>query len=272
MSADDRPPIPFTEIIDEAGAKAPWLTMVHAAVLNRRIFSSQVQAFRDDYRLLLIDLPGHGNSVDLPGPYGFEEYAASVLAALDAAGVETTHYMGTHTGAAVALILASRQPQRFDSLALEGPPLPGIDLPSVIEGITGARTTARERGVDAARSEWFEREWYDVMRAHPERCRVAEHLTILGEFTGRPWLDTSPARPVSPVSNRLPTLEPPVLLMNGEHDVADFLAAADTIEQKLPNVQRVRVPGAGGFPLWECPVQVNDIVRRFFESCPTPRA
>ena len=266
MNAERRSAITFTEIIDEAGANAPWLTMVHAAALNRRIFSSQVQAFRDGFRILLIDLPGHGNSADLPGPYGFEEYADSVLAALDAARVETTHYVGTHTGAAVGLMLASRHPRRFASLVLEGPPMPGVDMPSVLEAIGDARATACERGVDAARREWYQKGWYEVMRAHPERCRAAEHLAILGEFTGRPWLDSSQARPVTPISSRLPSLGQPVLLMNGEHDVADFLLAADEIEKLLPNVRRVRIAEAGGFPMWEFPDKVNTIVRAFLEA------
>ena len=77
--------------------------MVHGASHDQRYFSSQVQAFQQDYRLLLIDLPGHGQSASSPGPYGFEEYAMSVLAAMDAAGVDETHYLASHTGAAVAL-------------------------------------------------------------------------------------------------------------------------------------------------------------------------
>ena len=268
MNAERRSSISFTETIDGAGVQAPWLTMVHAAALNRKIFCSQVQAFRDSFRILLIDLPGHGNSADLPGPYGFEEYADSVLAALDAAGVEATHYVGTHTGAAVGLMLASRQAQRFNSLVLEGPPMPGIDMPSVLNAYSNARATACERGVDAARSEWYEKGWYDVMRAHPERCRAAEHVAILAEFTGRPWLDSSPARPVTPISSQLPSFEQPVLLMNGEHEVADFLTAADEIERLLPNVKRLRIPEAGGFPMWERPERVNTIVREFLEAQP----
>ncbi len=266
MNTEHRSLIPFTETIDAAGVNAPWLTMVHAAALNRRIFSSQVRAFQDRFRILLIDLPGHGNSAELPGPYGFEEYADSVLAALDATGVKTTHYVGTHTGAAVGLMLASRHPARFDSLVLEGPPMPGVDMPSVLEAIGDARATASDRGVDAARREWYEKGWYDVMRAHPERCRAAEHLAILSEFTGRPWLDTSRARPVTPISRRLSSLEQPVLLMNGKHDVAEFLTVADEMERLLPNVTRLRIPEAGGFPLWERPETVNTVVREFLEA------
>jgi pimeloyl-ACP methyl ester carboxylesterase len=262
-------PANSTTIAVAEGDSAPWLTMVHGATHNHRYFGSQVEAFRKDYRLLLIDLPGHGASAGLPGPYGFEEYADSVLAAMDAAGVEATHYIGTHTGSAVALILASRIPERFLSLALEGPPTPGVDLPSVIDSMARSRATAREHGVDAARREWYERSrWFDIIRAEPERCRADEHWDMLLEFGGAPWLDDKTPRPVSPVLERLTSIECPVLIINGEHDVEDFLQSADALEQRLPNTRRVRIAGAGGFPMWEDAETVNAHIRRHLDAQP----
>ncbi|MCZ6629044.1 MAG: hypothetical protein O7E56_12545, partial [SAR324 cluster bacterium] len=78
------------ETVTDAGPARPWLTLVHGMSQHRRVFSAQVAAFRESYRLLLVDLPGHGLSSSLPGPYGLEEYARSVRAALAEAGVERT--------------------------------------------------------------------------------------------------------------------------------------------------------------------------------------
>ncbi len=260
--------LPHSTIIAVAEREsAPWLTMVHAATHDQRYFWSQVQALQPDYRLLLIDLPGHGKSAGLPGPFGFEEYALSVLAAMDAAGVDTTHYLATHTGSAVGLILATRFPQRFLSLALEGPPIPGANLPSVIEAYDRARATARSRGMEAARVEWYERsQWFDIIRNNPQRCCADEHWVMVSEFSGRPWLDATPARPVAPLVEQLSSIPCPVLIINGEHDVEDFLLAAGELERRLPRVQRVIVPGAGGFPMWEDPKQVNDHIRRHLQD------
>jgi pimeloyl-ACP methyl ester carboxylesterase len=261
-----QPPHSTTVTVTER-ASAPWLTMVHGATHNQHYFASQVRAFERDFRLLLIDLPGHGESADLPGPFGFEEYAASVLAAMDAAGVDDTHYLGTHTGSVAGLILASRFPQRFLSLALESPPIPGIDLPSVVDTMARCRATARSQGVDAARREWYEHgKWFDVIRENPERCRAEEHWAMLMEYSGKPWLDAATPKSVAPVVDRLPSIRCPVLIFNGEHDVADFLAAADELEQRLPNVRRVRIERAGGFPMWEDPEQTNAHIRRHLEE------
>jgi len=258
--------VPHFATIASAGETRPWITMVHGASQHSGLFAAQVDAFQADYRLLLIDLPGHGRSSDRPGPYGIAEYARSVLAAMHASGVERTHFWGTHTGAGIALLLAAQHPHLIASMVLEGAILPGIDLPYVTAMLARARKTARERGVEAARAEWFrESKWFDVMRARPSECRAREHWDLIAEFSGLPWTDSSAAEPVAPIRPALAQMAQPVLLLNGEHDVADFIRIADEIESSIPDVQRVTVAGAGGFPLWEFPAQVNALVRRFLE-------
>ena len=256
--------VPHFEAITRAGANRPWLTMVHGASQHSGLFSAQVDAFQAGYRLLRVDLPGHGRSDGFPGPYGPAEYARAVLAAIDAAGIARTHFWGTHTGAGVALLLAAQHPQRLASLILDGAVLPGVDLPYVTARFTQARQTAAVRGVAAAREEWFrDSAWFDVIRARPAECRAKEHEALIAEFSGRPWLEAATPEPVASIRDSLARITQPVLLVNGEHDLEDFLQVARELESSLPNVERVVVPGAGGFPLWEFPVAVNALVRHF---------
>jgi len=264
VSAPDRKDAPHSRIIASAGEAKPWLTLLHGASQHSGLFSAQVEAFRADYRLLLVDLPGHGRSSALPGPYGLAEYTRGVLAAIHAAGVEQTHYWGTHTGAGVGLLLATQQPQLIASLILDGAILPGVDLPYVTAAIARAKQTARDRGLEAARAEWFrESDWFTVIRDRPVECRAKEHWNMVAEFSGRPWLDASAPQPVASIRPALERIAQPVLLVNGEYDVQDFQRVADELESRLPNVQRARVAGAGGFPLWEFPAEVNALVRKF---------
>jgi len=250
----------------DAGESAPWLTLVHGMSQDRRIFSAQVAAFRGRFRILLVDLPGHGLSTGLPGPFGHAELAASVDAAIDASAIPETHYWGTHTGAAVGLLLASRRPRRFRSLILEGAVLPGDTPPVVAEEIGRAQRAARTEGMESARRHWFESCWFTVMRQRPEECRAKAHQAIMADFTGRPWLELGIPAPVAPVEDALRSLPIPVLLYNGEHDHADFMTVADRLEALLPNVRRERIPDGGGFPAWEFPARVNALVAGFLEE------
>jgi 3-oxoadipate enol-lactonase len=267
MSQNENRSIPFYKIISTADVEKPWITMVHGASQHSGIFSAQIQSFQQDYCLLLIDLPGHGKSASIPGPYGLEEYAASVLAAMDDADIEKTHFWGTHTGAGVGLLLASRYAGRFHSLVLEGVVVPEADTPSIANNIGRAKTTARESGVAIARKEWFEKaDWFAVIRNNPKQCRAEEHRQIIEQFSGVPWLDTSVAKSVAPVLDHASAISIPVLLINGQYDLPDFIQMADKLTATLTNVQRAMIPDAGGFPLWEFPQLVNERVHRFLEK------
>jgi pimeloyl-ACP methyl ester carboxylesterase len=258
---------PFFEAITAAGSLRPWLVMVHGASQHRGLFAAQVAFFRDRYRLLLIDLPGHGRSSAMPGPYGIGEYTDAVRRALDAAGVTRAHYWGTHTGAAVGLVLALAEPARLGALVLEGVVIPGRDMPSVVAAVQRARRIALTHGMDAARRDWFDTAgWFDVIRRRPHDCRASDHWSIFETFAGGPWTDTRVPCPVPPMSDRLAEVAAPVLLMNGEFDLPDFVAVADDLAARLPAATRAVVAGAGGFPLWEAPAQVNAIVARFLRA------
>ena len=137
------------EVVADASATAPWLVMVHGFSQDRRAFDAQRDAFRARYRLLLIDLPGHGASSAHPGPYGHAELAAAVDDVLGAVIDTSTPgvFWGTHTGAAVALLLAARNPARFAALVLEGAVLPGRPMASVTETFARVQRVAVTQGL-----------------------------------------------------------------------------------------------------------------------------
>ncbi len=252
------------ETVLAAGADAPWIVMVHGMSQDRRVFSAQVDAFKHRYRILAIDLPGHGLSADIPGPYGHIELAAEVAGAIDRAGAVPCIYWATHTGTALGLLLACRRPDRFRCLVLEGVVLPGRAMPSIDTELQRIRDVARSRGIAEARRQWFdETDWFAVIRRHPEACRAAAHRAIVGAFSGAPWLDDGPARPVAPIDDKLKSLDLPVLIYNGAHDLPDFADAADRLEALAPRARRATIADAGGFPAWEFPDRVNRLVADF---------
>ncbi len=255
------------ETVLSAGAEAPWLVMVHGMSQDHRVFSAQAQAFRDRYRILLIDRPGHGLAAGVPGPFGHIELASHVARAMEEAGVSSCHYWATHTGTSLGLLLACHEPDRFRSLILEGAVLPGHAMPSVEQEVQRAREVARAEGVAEARRRWFdEAAWFEVMRRHSGPCRAEAHRSIVAEFSGAPWLYDGQAAVVAPIDARLVSVEARVLLYNGEHELQDFVDAADRLEELLPRVERSVIAGAGGFPAWEFPDRVNRIVADFLSA------
>ena len=258
------------EMVLDAGPGTPWIVMVHGMSQDHRVFSAQVDTFKDRYRILLIDLPGHGLSSDIGGPFGHSELASHVGGAMEAAGVPSCIYWATHTGTSLGLLLAAETPERFQSLILEGTVLPGHAMASVDRVFAHVRGIAQSEGVPEARRYWFdEAVWFDVMRRHPDECRAAEHRAIVSEISGAPWLYDGKAAAVAPIDDELANLDLPILLYNGEHDIQDFVEPADFLEARLPRVTRTKILEAGAFPAWEFPGRVNQLVADFLSKALT---
>ena len=72
-------------------------------------------------RVIAVDLPGHGGSINADGRGGAGRMAKAILAGLDQAGVESFHLAGHSMGGAVSALIAMRAPDRVKSLTLVAP-------------------------------------------------------------------------------------------------------------------------------------------------------
>ena len=75
----------------------------------------------DTVRVITVDLPGHGGSLDAEGRGGAGRMAKAILAGLDAAGVTAFHLAGHSMGGAVSALIAMRAPDRVKTLTLVAP-------------------------------------------------------------------------------------------------------------------------------------------------------
>lgn len=99
--------------------------LVHGAGITSEIWGHQVEAYREEFNLLLPDLRGHGRSVTLDDgrerePYTFEAVSRDVLDVLDHHGIEAAHFVGISMGCLVVRTLAEIAPERMRSMVLVG--------------------------------------------------------------------------------------------------------------------------------------------------------
>jgi 4,5:9,10-diseco-3-hydroxy-5,9,17-trioxoandrosta-1(10),2-diene-4-oate hydrolase len=85
-------------------------------------FGSALPAFAADFRTLLVDQPGFGDS-DKPAVVGnyFRHSAGYLLALLDELGIERVHLLGNSLGGGTAARFALEHPKRVGRLVLMGP-------------------------------------------------------------------------------------------------------------------------------------------------------
>ena len=76
----------------------------------------QVETWRTDHRVIVIEHRGHGRSDRAPGPYSTDVFAADALAVLRHLGVDHAHVVGLSMGGMIAHKLAVAAPDVVDTL------------------------------------------------------------------------------------------------------------------------------------------------------------
>lgn len=90
----------------------PYLSADHAC------YAFQLPAYTEHFSCISVDLPGSGESDKPQGPYSTESYADQLAGFLGAIGIGRAHVAGVSLGAAVAMHLAARHPERVRTLSL----------------------------------------------------------------------------------------------------------------------------------------------------------
>src|SRR5688572_11591500 len=105
------------------GTGPKTVIFVHGWTCDESSWSGQVPAFDDDYRVVTLDLPGHGKSeAPAPGGFSMDLFAKAVEAVRQEVGADKVVLVGHSMGAAVIREYALDYPAHVAGLvAVDGP-------------------------------------------------------------------------------------------------------------------------------------------------------
>jgi pimeloyl-ACP methyl ester carboxylesterase len=113
---------------DEAGHGA-CVVLIHGHPFDRSLWRPQVAALGREFRVLVPDLRGFGESPVTPGLVTMREYAADIEGLLDDLGITRAAVVGLSMGGLVTMELATARPERYWAIGLVAttaePPTPG---------------------------------------------------------------------------------------------------------------------------------------------------
>jgi len=242
------------------------LVFVHGYTGDITDWRLQIAEFARDYRVLVMDLRGHGRSeapVDRHA-YTIALMTADIEALIDEAGFARYHLAGHSMGGAIVQEIALRSPQRLLSLTLEDTALK-FDLPAndeMFEFRAKRLHLARTEGMAAAAA--LDLPWTPP-HMPPERLReVDERLARMSAdaFIGAAHglVDWEGA------AERATSITTPTLVIWGDLDAPALVEASRRLAELLPNASLEVIPEASHSPQWERPELFNRALRRHLEA------
>lgn len=249
-----------------AGA-GPAVLLLHGWALDLDMWTPQLAALANRYRLIAFDRRGFGLSSGAPG---IDDDLADIEELLAKLSVERVAIVGMSQGARVALRWAIEMPARTTSLVLDGPPrdLLVTGRPQGEITLTTYRELVRNQGIEAFRKEWLD---HPLMRLHAHDARTRSLVReMVDRYPGHDLLaDDAPL--VARIGD-LQRLDVSVLIVNGEYDSDMRIGAGTELARVLPDARLAVIPGAGHLSNLDNPTAYNKVLGEFLAGRPRTAA
>lgn len=102
----------------DSGGSGPVLVLLHGFLEDRHMWAPLSPALQKHWRVIRLDLPGHGKAPSLGYQHSMEDMAELVQALLDQHGITAATLAGHSMGGYVALAFVERYPARLNGLIL----------------------------------------------------------------------------------------------------------------------------------------------------------
>ena len=239
--------------------EGPALILFHQSGQTSSEYLAIGPLLADDYRVIAIDLPNHGQSDTSDHELTMDEYADSVIDVMDNIGVDRAHMLGQHGGAYVAIKLGIRYPDRVGITVLSGAGRDGEMTQEKIDELINTPMT-RDLPIDME-GEFLKKTW-DVYRK-------MSATNTPPEVTFQPFLNSLSLRQrrydlhyaVYRYSPDLNQFNKEALLLEAEEDI--YAGDVMSLHQNIQGSIYKKVPNSGSWQFFEEPELNASIIRDF---------
>lgn len=237
------------------------ILLLHGLGANRTQFEQQQLYFQQHYKVLLVDLPGHGAAAKLASnsahSYTLSDLAQQLIQLLDHLSIERVHFVGNSMGGNIGFELLRMAPERLHSLCTFG-------------------TTAELH--KSTLEVWFIRLIYKLFsqKTLAKLAKAAGHhptsktkITEMLMMASKPVMLALMEELVNfDYTQLLQHSTLPSLLIQGEQDteINKVLSSTLAAHQHNPHFQLQIMSGVGHFANLDDPETFNQILKTFIEG------
>ena len=241
------------------------LVFIHAFPLSKTMWQPQADALKDTYRVITIDLGGHGESDIVLWNDTLDDYAKDVIRLLDHLGIAQAVFVGLSMGGYTLFSIYRHYADRVKAMVLADTRAQADSE----EGKAGRRSMAQVAFSDGAPA------IADLMLPKILAPFTIEHHSEIVEQVRQMILQTSTAgivvdlvamaaRPDS--TDLLSTITCPTLVIVGENDVTTPVSESLYMANRITGSTLVTIPEVGHLSNFEQPVAFNEALRSFLTT------
>jgi len=241
------------------------LVFIHAFPLSQAMWQPQVDALRESYRIITLDLRGHGESDTVLWNFTLDDYAADVIGLLDHLGIDKAVFIGLSMGGYTVWSLCRHFMERIHALVLADTRAQA-DSPEGKAGRLTMAQTAFQNGTEAIADLMIPKLLASsTIQRRPEMVEKIRRIILQNTPAGIVVdLMAMASRPDS--TDLLPLITRPTLVIVGEEDVATPVGESRYIADRIPGATLVTIPGAGHLSNYEQPEAFNRALCSFLNE------
>jgi 2-hydroxy-6-oxonona-2,4-dienedioate hydrolase len=256
----------------ECGSGFP-LVLLHGTGGHAETYARNIVPLSEHFRVLAIDMVGHGYSDRPDVLYTMDVFADHVVGLLDVIGAPTAFLSGESLGGGVACWAALKYPQRIAALSLNTgilgrPDSAGVKQLDDIEARTRRLGEEFSKETIRRRLEWLvldpssmSDEMVDVRYQVYSQPGMVDHMitlmcTVLDMNRGT-------VGEIDYYSHSLSALQCPALVVWTDHNPGKSLDAVRDAIDAIPTKEFHMLEGAAHWPQWEKPDEVNALMIEF---------
>lgn len=246
---------------------APTMVFVHGFGTDQRSWADVAAAFADDFRIVLLDNVGAGQS----DPSAFvqhrylnlDRYGADLLEVCDAVDVHDAVLVGHSVGAMIAVLAAVARPEIASRLVLIGGSPRYLDEPGYRGGFSRDAIEDIYRAVAGNYHEWAEA-FAPVAMANADRPQLAARFAeALKAIPAQQALTVLCSVLQSDHRAALRRVRSPALVVHVEEDAIVPVEVPRYMREQIPDCRLELIHAAGHFPHVSAPDAVIAAIRPF---------
>jgi len=251
---------------------AETLVFIHGTSASLHTWEPLIASLGDRYRMISLDLPGHGLTGENIGRnYSREKMVSSIWILLDHLNIASATLVGSSLGGSIAWASALEKPERVNSLVLLAPS--GAPRTTASKSNIGFKILKTSLG-QALMKKIFPR---SIIEASLLQTVVVPEI-VTDEMVDRYWellrlkgnrqamIDLANTPRDKHAWKRFSSIIAPTLIIWGEEDPVLPVTMVVTFDREIGNVRVIRLKDVGHIPMEEAVEEVSDRIVDFCAS------